>query len=80
MSIRSPFLLACLLTTTLTSCAGAAFNRVEFTLERNFSVGRELMDLKEAHNLGILTDAEYLQAKEEILELVSALNEMQDID
>ena len=65
---------------SLSSCAGAAFNRVDFTLNRNFSVGQELMDLQEAHSRGVITDAEYLKTKQEILDLVSALHEMQDPD
>ena len=46
----------------MSGCAGAAFNRIQLETVRNVSVGQELMDLKTAHEKGIISDTEYAQA------------------
>ena len=61
----------------LSGCMGAALNKVELTLNRNITVGQELMDLQAAHEKGIITEAEYLEAKKDILNLFDQLGEMQ---
>ena len=61
----------------MSGCAGAAFNRIQLETVRNVSVGQELMDLKAAHEKGIISDTEYAQAKQNILKL---LNDFSQID
>jgi hypothetical protein len=68
--------LAVLMAAALTGCAGAAFNRLNLTLNRNITVGQELMDLQEAHEKGVISDTEYIQAKKNILDLVDQLGEL----
>ena len=51
----------------LSGCAGAAFNRVDITAVRHITIGQELMDLKAAHEKGIISDTEYMQTKKQIL-------------
>lgn len=53
--------------TLLSGCAGAAFNKVSVTANRHITIGQELIDLKEAHDKGIISDTEYMQTKQEIL-------------
>ena len=53
--------------TLLSGCAGAAFNKISVTANRHITIGQELMDLKEAHEKGIINDTEYIQTKEQIL-------------
>jgi hypothetical protein len=65
--------LAALAAVILTGCAGAAFNEFELTLNRNITVGQELMDLQEAHEKGVINDTEYMQAKKNLLHLVDEL-------
>jgi hypothetical protein len=65
----------------LSGCAGMAFNEIDLTLNRNITVGQELMDLQAAHEKGILNDTEYAKAKNEILNMVEtfgSLNEDKD--
>lgn len=63
----------------LTGCAGAAFNRVEMKTVRNISVGKELMDLQQAHEKGIINDTEYAKAKQDALkELSNCVNVEKD--
>ena len=62
----------------LSGCMGAALNKVELTLNRNITVGQELMDLQAAHEKGIINDTEYIEAKKDILGLydqLGAINE-----
>ena len=49
----------------MSGCAGAAFNRIELSMTRNITVGQELMDLQAAHEKGILSDTEYIEAKKD---------------
>lgn len=63
----------------LTGCAGAAFNRIDMTVHRNITVGQELIDLKEAHEKGIINDSEYASAKQNVLSVLSAIGEF-DMD
>ncbi|MCK4564749.1 MAG: hypothetical protein KAU94_08755 [Verrucomicrobia bacterium] len=70
--------LAVVVAATLSGCAGAAFNRVALTLNRNITVGQELVDLQEAHEKGVISDTEYAQAKTDILNMVSAFGELKD--
>ena len=65
--------------TLLSGCAGAAFNRVQMTAVRNVTVGQELMDLKKAHQEGIISDTEYAQAKQNALNGLAQLGEI-DLD
>ena len=62
----------------LSGCAGAAFNRVDLTLNRNITVGQELVDLQDAHKKGVISDTEYARAKKDILDMVSAFGELKD--
>ncbi len=66
---------AILTATLLSGCAGAAFNRVNLTVSRNITVGQELIDLQEAHEKGVISDTEYMEAKKNILHLVEQLGE-----
>jgi hypothetical protein len=63
----------------LSGCAGAAFNRINLETVRNVSVGQELMDLKAAHEKGIISDTEYAQAKQNILKLLHDFSQI-DLD
>ena len=62
----------------LSGCMGAAFNKVSLTLNRNITVGQELMDLQEAHEKGIISDTEYMETKKDILDLYAQLGMMND--
>jgi len=62
--------------TLLTGCAGAAFNRVNLTVSRNITIGQELMDLQVAHEKGIISDSEYAEAKQNVLNVLSTLGEV----
>ena len=57
----------------LSGCAGAAFNRINLTANRHITIGEELMDLKEAHEKGIISDSEYIETKEMILNFAAQL-------
>ncbi len=70
--------LAACLAIVLSGCAGAAFNRVDLTLNRNITVGQELIDLQGAHEKGVISDTEYARAKKDILNMVSAFGELKD--
>lgn len=59
--------------TLLSGCAGAAFNKVSVTANRHITIGQELIDLKEAHEKGIISDTEYMQAKEQILNFATQI-------
>ena len=59
--------------TLLSGCAGAAFNRVSVTANRHITIGQELIDLKEAHEKGIISDTEYMQAKEQVLNFATQI-------
>jgi hypothetical protein len=60
----------------LSGCMGAALNKIELTLNRNITVGQELMDLQEAHEKGIISDTEYMETKKDILNLFDQLGDM----
>ncbi len=60
----------------LSGCAGAAFNRVNLTMHRNITFGQELLDLQAAHEKGVISDTEYMQAKQNLLNLVSTLGSL----
>ena len=60
----------------LSGCMGAALNKVSLTMNRNITVGQELMDLQEAHEKGIISDTEYMETKKDILNLYDQLGEM----
>ena len=51
----------------LSGCAGAAFNRLTVTQNRYVTAGQELIDLKTAHEEGVINDTEYAQAKRDVL-------------
>lgn len=62
--------------TLLSGCAGAAFNKISVTANRHITIGQELMDLKEAHDKGIINDTEYMQAKKDLLNLTAQFGGM----
>ena len=62
-----------LIAVALSGCAGAAFNKFDLTLNRNITVGQELLDLKVAHEEGVLSDTEYMEAKKNILTILNQL-------
>ena len=68
---------AALTAALLSGCAGAAFNRVDMTVSRNITVGQELLDLQAAHEKGVINDSEYAQAKQNVLNVLSALGEVE---
>ncbi|MEE9369772.1 MAG: hypothetical protein V3V05_13060 [Pontiella sp.] len=68
--------LAMLIAVVLSGCAGAAFNKFDLTLNRNITVGQELLDLKVAHEEGVLNDTEYMEAKKNILNILNQLGEV----
>jgi hypothetical protein len=70
--------MAALVAVVLSVCAGAAFNRVDLTMNRNITVGQELMDLQDAHKKGVINDTEYAQAKKDILNMVTQFGELKD--
>lgn len=70
--------MAALAATVLTGCAGAAFNRVDLTMNRNITIGKELIDLQEAHKKGIINDTEYAQAKMDVLNMATQFGELKD--
>ena len=51
---------------------GGLYNRVNLNQSRNFTVGKELIDLKTAHEEGIISDTEYNKAKKTVLESLNA--------
>lgn len=57
----------------LSGCAGAAFNRVDITANRHITIGQELMDLKTAHEKGIISDTEYMETKKQILNFATQI-------
>ena len=57
----------------LSGCAGAAFNRVCVTANRHVTIGQELIDLKKAHEKGIISDTEYMQTKKQILDFTAQI-------
>ena len=59
--------------TFLSGCAGAAFNKVSVTANRHITIGKELIDLKEAHKKGIISDTEYMQTKKQILNFAAQI-------
>ena len=60
----------------LSGCAGAAFNRIHLETVRNVTVGQELMDLKAAHEKGVISDTEYTQAKQNVLKLLNDFSQL----
>ncbi|MCW8928924.1 MAG: hypothetical protein OQL19_01650 [Gammaproteobacteria bacterium] len=64
MQIKSFFLM--LLFLTLTACGGGGA-KVQ-TTTTNTTMGQELMDLDESYKKGILTEKEYKNAKENIMD------------
>ena len=59
--------------TLLSGCAGAAFNRIEITANRHITIGQELMDLKTAHEKGIISDTEYMETKKQVLNFAAQI-------
>ena len=76
MKLLKNLLAAAVAATLLSGCAGAAFNRVNMTVSRNITVGQELIDLKAAHEKGIINDSEYAAAKQNVLNVLSSLGEI----
>lgn len=60
----------------LSGCAGAAFNSIDVTANRHITIGQELMDLKEAHEKGIINDTEYIEAKKALLNVAEQYGTM----
>ena len=76
MKILKNLLAAGVAAILLSGCAGAAFNRVNMTVSRNITIGQELIDLKTAHEEGIINDSEYAEAKQNVLNVLSSLGEV----
>jgi hypothetical protein len=76
MKLLRNLLAAAMAAALLSGCAGAAFNRVDMTVSRNITVGQELIDLKTAHEKGIINDSEYAAAKQNVLNVLSSLGEI----
>lgn len=76
MKILKNLFVAAMAATLLSGCAGAAFNRVNMTVSRNITIGQELIDLKTAHEEGIINDTEYAEAKQNVLNVLSTLGEI----
>lgn len=70
--------MAVLAAAALSGCVGTAFNKVDLTLNRNITVGQELVDLQTAHEKGVINDTEYAKAKREILNLVEGFSKLKD--
>ena len=62
----------------LSGCAGAAFNKIELTMNRNITVGQELLDLEAAHEKGIISAEEFINAKNDILKVLGQFAAMGD--
>ena len=53
----------------VTAASGCAlFNRGSLTYTRTTTIGKELVDLKDAKDKGAVTEEEYAKAKKDILE------------
>ena len=63
---------------SLSGCAGAAFNRIELTMSRNITVGQELLDLQTAHDEGVISDEEFIEAKNNILNVQGQIADFGD--
>jgi len=61
-----PTLLAVLVIVSLTSCA--MFNRGTMHYSRTTTIGKELIDLKEARDNEVISEEEYAKLKKEIME------------
>ncbi|MCB1857386.1 MAG: SHOCT domain-containing protein [Gammaproteobacteria bacterium] len=59
------FFAAALMTAVLTVACGGESTKVQ--QNTTTTMGRELIDLKESHDRGIITDEEYKKAKKEIM-------------
>jgi hypothetical protein len=70
--------MAALAAIVLSGCAGMAFNKIDLTMNRNVTVGQELVDLQTAHEKGVISDTEYAKAKQDMLKMVSAFAELND--
>lgn len=70
--------LALLALALLPGCAGMALNNIDLTLSRNITVGQELMDLKAAHEKGVISDTEYAKAKQSVLNMVDTMGKLHD--
>ncbi len=64
--IQTKFILLTLLAFSLTGCGGGGADVK--TTTHNTTMGQELMDLNESYKKGILTEKEYKNAKENIME------------
>jgi uncharacterized membrane protein len=53
------------LTLSLTACGGSS---TKTTVNNQETQGKQLMDLKEAYDKGVITEKEYEKAKEDILD------------
>ena len=56
----------------LSGCAGAAFNSIRLSQNRYVTSGQELIDLKTAHDEGVINGPEYEQAKKDVLAAIKA--------
>ena len=65
MKIFKALIVVGVLVAGLSGCA--MLNRVDMTYSRHTTIGRELMDLQQAKDKGVISDEEYITAKKEIL-------------
>jgi len=62
----------CTVIACMTGCM--ALNRIEMSVSRNTTIGKELVDLNEAKEKGIISQKEYEKAKRKLLESAVFVN------
>jgi hypothetical protein len=65
MKVLKTLIVAGVLVSGVTGCA--MLNRVDVEYSRRTTIGRELIDLQQAKEKGVISDEEYFNTKKEIL-------------
>ena len=65
MKIFKALIVAGVLVSGMTGCA--MLNRVDMEYSRHTTIGKELIDLQQAKEKGVISDEEYFKAKKDIL-------------
>lgn len=65
MKLLRVFILLAVLVAGLSGCA--LLNKVDVEYSRHTTIGKELIDLQQAKEKGVISDEEYFKAKKEIL-------------